>query len=222
MRETRNIFSWLSKAEEHSIFQDAKKHVEETYRTVVYFSEAIKAFIEKDLKAKASAIEMVRESEHRADILRLKMVDELAESLFQPPDREDLVQFVETLDKIADWTSSAARILGFIEQEFPKSVLKNMSPASDIIISAISKLKDAIEALAKNDFKEAIACYEEVDRLKHEADDQKELLVEAIIHANLEPVGLVLSYQLAEYMEGITDKIEDTAHLVRRIAIRAK
>jgi len=221
MRETRNIFSWLSKAEEHSIFQDARKHVEETHQTVVHFSEAVEAFIEKDLNAKTTAIEKVRESEHRADILRLKMVDDLSESLFQPPDREDLVQFVETLDKIADWTSSAARILGFIEQEFPQSVLKNMSSASDIIITSISKLKDAIDALAHNNFKEAIARYEDVDRLEHEADDRKKLLIEAIIHANLEPVGLVLSYQLAEYMEGITDKIEDTAHLVRRIAIRA-
>lgn len=222
MRETRNIFSWLSVAEEHSIFQDAQKHVEETYKTVVYFTEAVKAFIEKDLKAKTAAIEKVRESEHLADVLRLKMVDDLSESLFQPPDREHLMHFVLTLDKITDWTNSAARILGFIEHKFPENILKNMSSASDLILSSISKLRCAIEALAKNDFKQAIACYEDVDRLEHQADDQKKLLIEAIIHANLEPVGLLLSYQLAEYMEGITDKIEDTAHLVRHIAIRAK
>ena len=222
MRETRNIFSWLSRAEEVSIFEDARKHVEETYKTVVHFSEAVTAFIANDLKAKTAAIDMVRESEHRADLLRLKMVDELSEGLFQPPDREELMRFVLTLDKIADWTSGAARILGYIEQKFPDNVLKNMSSASDIIITSISKLKDAIEALAKDNFKEAIARYEDVDRLEHAGDDQKKLLIEAIIHANLDPVGLLLSYQLAEYMEGITDKIEDTAHLVRRIALRAK
>lgn len=222
MRETRNIFSWLSQAEEHSIFADAQKHVEETCRTVLHFSEAVKAFIAKDLNAKTTAIENVKESEHRADILRLKMVDQLSESLFQPPEREDLMHFVLTLDKITDWTRGSARILGFIEQELPKNVLKNISAASDLIVSSISKLKDAIEALAKDDFQTTIACYEDVDRFEHEADDQKKLLIEAIIHANLEPVSLVLSYQLAEYMEGITDKIEDTAHLVRLIAIRAK
>jgi predicted phosphate transport protein (TIGR00153 family) len=221
MRETGNIFSWLSRASEYSVFQDAQKHVEETYNTVVHFSDAVKAFIDKDLKAKTTAIEKVRESEHRADILRLKMVDGVSQGLIQRPDREDLLQFVETLDKIADWTSSAARLLGFIEHEFPQSVLKNMSAASDLIVSSISKLKEAIDALAKNDFKETIARYEDVDHLEHKADDQKKLFIEAIIHANLEAVDIVLSYQLAEYMEGITDKIEDTAHLVRRIAIRA-
>ena len=112
MRETGNIFSWLSRATEYSVFQDAQKHVEETYQTVVHFSEAVKAFIDKDLKAKTSAIEQVRESEHRADILRLKMVDGVSQGLIQRPDREDLLQFVETLDKNTDWTSSAARILG--------------------------------------------------------------------------------------------------------------
>ena len=222
MRRSRNIFSWLSSAEEHSIFEDARKHVEETHRTVVHFSEAVKAFIAKDLKTKTAAIDMVKESEHRADLLRLKMVDELSESLFQPPDREDLMRFVLTLDQISDWTKGAARILGFIEQEFPDIVLKNMSSAADIITSSISKLREAIDAIARDDFDEAIACYEDVDRLEHEADDQKKHLIEAIIHANLDPVSLLLSYQLAEYMEGITDKIEDTAHLVRRIALRAK
>ncbi len=222
MRERRNIFSWLSKAEEDSIFQDAQKHVEETYRTVVHFSEAVKAFIEKDLNAKTAAIERVKESEHRADLLRLKMVDELSESLFQPPAREDLMRFVLTMDKISDWTKSASRLLGFIEHDLPPGVTTNMSSASDLIVSAISQLRGAIEALVKNKYKEAITRYEEVDRLEHEADDQKKLLIEAIIHANLDPVSLMLSYQLAEYMEGITDKIEDTAHLVRGIAIRAQ
>lgn len=222
MRKITNIFSWLSNAEEQSIFQDARKHVEETYKTVVFFSEAVKAFIAKDSKAKTAAMESIRECETRADLLRTKMVDQLSESVFQPLAREDLMHFVLTLDRITDLTKGAAKILDFMENHFPDNVLKNMSSASDIIISAISKLKDAIEALTKDNFKEAIARYEDVDRLEHDADEQKRLLIEAIIHANLDAVGLLLSYQLAEYMERITDKIEDTAHLVRRIAIREK
>lgn len=222
MKEIRNILGWLGMAEEQSILQDAQKHVEETYMTVAYFAEAVKAFLRQDLKGKQGAIENVRESEHKADILRIKMVDELSKGLLLPPDREDLMRFVKSLDRIADWTNGAARLLGFIEKELPKDVMSNISAGTELIVNSISKLKDGIQAIVKNDLKKAVADCEEVDRIEHEADDQKKLLIGAIIHASLDPVSLLLCYQLAEYLEGVTDKIEDAADLVKVIAIKSK
>jgi len=222
MREIKNILGWLGMAEEQSILQDAQKHVEETYKTVAYFTDAIKAFGQDDLAAKTAAIEEVRKSEHHADILRAKMIKELSEGVFLPPDREDLMHFVKTLDKIADWTNSAARILGFIEQRVPDNIMINISIGADIIFNSIGKLREAINALIKNDLKKALSDCEEVDRLEHAADDQKKTLIEAIIHTKLEPTGLLLCYQLAEYLEGVTDKIEDAADFIKVIAIKAK
>jgi len=222
MRETRNILGWLGMAEEQSILQDAKKHVEETYKKVAFFADAVKSFIKGDLAAKAQAIENVRESEHQADILRSKMITELSEGMLLPPDREDLMHFVKTLDKIADWTNGAARLLGFIEQKLPDSVLKNISLGTDLIVTSISKLQEAIIALTKNELKNAIVLSTEIDHLEHAADDQKKAMIEAIIHAKLEPVSLLLTYQLAEYLEGVTDKIEDCGDFIKVLAIKSK
>jgi len=222
MKETRNILGWLGMAEEQSILEDAQKHVEETCKTVSYFSDAVRAFIQGDLSSRTTAIENVRESEHRADILRSKMVSQLSESLLLPPDREDLMHFVKTLDKIADWTNSAARILGFIEQKLPQNVLKNISLATDLIVTSVSKLREGIQSLSKNDLKKALADCQVVDQIEHDADDQKKLLIESLIHAALEPVTFFLCYQLAEYLEGVTDKIEDAADLVKIVAIKSK
>jgi predicted phosphate transport protein (TIGR00153 family) len=222
MKEIRNILGWLGMEEEHSILQDAKKHVEETYKTVTYFAAAVKAFIDGDINAKNAAIESVRESEHQADILRSKMVEELSESLLMPPDREDLMHFVKTLDKIADWTNGAARILGFIEQRPNGEILKNISSATEVIVASISKLREAIQALTKNELKKALALCEEVDHLEHQADDQKKVLIETIIHANLGPTPLLLCYQLAEYLEGVTDKVEDAADHIKVVAIKSR
>jgi predicted phosphate transport protein (TIGR00153 family) len=222
MRETRNILGWLGMAQEQSILQDAQKHVEETFKTVSFFADAIKAFIQGDLTTKVQAIENVRESEHQADILRSKMVSELSESLLLPPDREDLMHFVKTLDKIADWTNGAARLLGFIEQKLPENVLSNIAAATDLIHNSVSKLKEAIGALTKNDLKRALADCEDVGRFEHDADDQKKVLIESLIHVKLEPVTFFLCFQLAEYMEGVTDKIEDAADFVKVLAIKSK
>ena len=222
MKEIRNILGWLGMAEERAIIADAQKHVEETYKTVTFFSEAVNAYIKGDLNAKTKAIEAVRESEHQADLLRSKMVSELSESLLLPPDREDLMHFVKTLDKIADWTNGAARLLGFIEHKLPENILREISIATELIISAVTKLKDGIAAIIKNDLKKALTDCEEVARKEHEADDQKKTLIEAIIHAKLEPTSPLLSYQLAEYLEGVTDKIEDAADFIKVVAIKAK
>ena len=222
MKEMRNIFGWLGMAEEKEILQYAQKHVEETYKTVNFFSEAIRAFVNRDLNAQVAAIEKVSQGEHQADILKSEMVNKLSEGMFLPPDREDLMHFVMTLDKIADWTNGAARLLGFIEHKLPDSVLKHISLSTELIVAASSKLKDAIHALTANDLKKTLSNCEEVDRIEHQADDQKKTLIEAIIHAKLEPTSLLLSYQLAEYLEGVTDKIEDSADFIKVIAIRSK
>jgi hypothetical protein len=209
-------------AQEQAILQDAQRHVEETYKTVSFFTEAVKAFTQGDLQAKTIAIESVRDSEHKADILRSKMVSELSEGLLLPPDREDLMRFVKSLDRIADWTNGAARILGFIEEKPGDSILKNISLGADLIFRSISRLKDALQSLAKNDFKKALEYCEEVDRIESEADDQKKLLIEAIIHAKLEPATLLLSFNLAEYLEGVTDKIEDAADFIKVAVIKSR
>lgn len=222
MKEMRNILGWLGMAQEQTILKDALKHVEETYKTVSYFNDAIGAFIQGDLQSKTVAIENVRESEHRADILHAKMVNELSEGLLLPPDREDLLHFVKTLDRIADWTNGAARLLGFIEQKLSDNILKNISTAAELIFKSISNLRDAIQTLTKNDLKKTLDYCTEVDRIEHDADDQKKVLIESIIHAKLEPAALLLTYQLAEYLEAVTDKIEDAADFLKVIAIRSK
>jgi len=168
------------------------------------------------------AIENVRKSEHAADQLRSKMVSELSESLLLPPDREDLLHFVNTLDKIADWTNGAARLLGFIEQPLAENILKNISSATELIFESISHLKEGIQALIRSDFKKALEDCAEVDRLEHQADDQKKLLIESIIHVKMEPATLLLNYQLAEYLEGVTDKIEDAADFIKILAIKSQ
>ncbi len=222
MKEIRNILGWLGMAEEQSIIEDAQKHVEETFKTVSFFADAIRAFISGDSVGKATAIANVRESEHQADLLRSKMVTTLSEGLLLPPDREELLNFVKTLDRICDWTNGAARILGFIPDRLPQDVSANMSIASDLITNSVVKLKGAIEALVKNDLKKALADCDEVGRIEHEADDRKKALIESALRAKLEPITFFLCYQLAEYMEGVTDTIEDAADFIKVVAVKSK
>ena len=222
MRRMKNIFAWFSDEGEKSIIKDAEIHIEETFKTVTFFADAVKSFINRDLNAKAVAIENVRESEHRADVLKAKMVDKIAESLLVPPDREDLMRFVKTLDKIADWTQGSARLLGFIEAPLPDSVLQNMAAAAGLIVSAVTKLRESMLAFLSGNLQVALSKIDDIDRLEHEADDRKKDLIDAILQAKLDPNSLILTFHLADYMEGVTDQINTAADFIKIITLKNK
>ncbi len=220
--ESRNIFGWLGMRQEQAILEIATFHVEATYETVDSFKKAVESFIAGDAQAKKEAIDKVREYERKADELRSDIVKRLSEGILLPPDREDLMHFVKTLDRVADWTNGAARYLGFIEEKLPEAVMDNLSKATDTIFQSISKLKDAIDSLMKNDVKATIANCSEVDRFETLADDQKKASIESIIHAKMDGPLLLITYQLTEYMEGITDKIEDASDFIKVMAIKSQ
>ena len=222
MKETRNILAWIGAAEGKVVLDDARDHVEETCRTVRFFSDEVKAFISGDTAGRAAALEAAAQSEQKADTLKAKMVRMLSDSLLLPPEREDLLSLVKTLDKIADRTLATGRLLNFIEARLPDNVLANISASTELIVRSVAKLKEGIDSLIKNDAKGAIANCEEADRIEHDADDQKRVLIGAIIHAYLDPTSLLLGYHLAESLEGITDRIEDAAHLVKGFALKAR
>lgn len=220
--ESRNIFGWLGMKQEEAMLKDAQQHVDVTYDTVVNFKNAVEAFAKGDFKAMAGFIEQVRNSEREADVLRSKMVDMLSESPLLPPDREDLMHFVKTLDRIADWTCGTARLFNFLEEQLPQEIMKNVFIATDIILDSISNLKAAIHAVTKNDLKQAIQDCRAVEQCETKADDQKQVLIGAIIHSKLEASKLIIVYHLAETLEGITDKIEDAADFIKVVAIKTK
>lgn len=222
MKESRNILGWISMEEEQTLMRDAEKHVDEICKTVEFLSQAVQAYVKGDLSAKTIAIENVRESEHAADIVRSKMIDTLYEGLLVPADREDLLRFVKTLDKVADWTNSAARLLGFIDARLPESIMKNISISTELIVDAVAELKAAIYAASSKDFKKTAEKCSEVDRLEHSADDQKRATIEAIILAKLDPTTLLLTYNLAEALEGVTDKVGSVSDLLRLYVMRTK
>lgn len=221
MKETRNILGWLGVAEGHAVILEGEKHVAETCQTVAYLAEAVKAFIQGDLSAKTLAITKVKESERAADKLRSKMVRELSEGLLLPPDREDLMRFARALDKIADSTNSTARTLGLLEEPLPQNVLANISLSTELIVQAVGQLKQAIHALGRRQIKEALASCDEIERLEHEADDQKRTLLYAVLHGSLSPVALLLSYNLAQALEGITDRIDTVSEMIKLFAVKS-
>jgi uncharacterized protein len=222
MKETRNIIGWLSLAEEHAIMRQFSLHIEEIRKTTAFLADAMRAYINNDLNAKTLAIENVKTSERVADQIRLRISHDLYEGMVLPVDRETLLKFTKNLDKIADGTNASARLLGFIEHRLPDEILKNLSISTDLVVKGTAKLSEAIQKMGRNDMAEALRYCDEVDRLEHDADDQKRILIESIIRAKLDATSVLLTFNLAEALESVTDRMASVAEMVTLLAIRSK
>ncbi len=221
MKPMRNILSWLGDAKEHAVLSEAELHVDETCKTVSFLAAAVRAHIAGDLSGCIAAIQQIKESERRADMLRSKMITDLTDPLVLPPDREDLLRFASSLDKIADSTLRAGRILGLIEARLPETVQRDIAISTELVVKGIDHLHAAIRALGEDKTDAALAECAMVERCEHEADDQKRSLLTAVLHGNLDAPTLLLGYNLAEALEAITDRIDNVSEMLKLFALRA-
>ncbi len=200
--------------EEHlKLTQDA---VSDLYRMV----EASASGLEKDSK---DLFESVSRLEMRADALRREMVEELTKSEMFPEEREDLMELVRAVDWVADWSKEAGRILIIIPfdkaPEEMKAAAQNMCRAN---VDCVTVLGRCIKALPEKPM-EAISLANEVEVLEEDLD---ELYSVARAHlANLEFPGfttgaLILLNMFLDALETVADWCENTADIVRAVAVR--
>ena len=221
MKKMRNILSWLGAEKEHALLEEAELHVDETRKTVAFLATAVRAHIAGDLAGGIAAIQQIKESERRADGLRATMIADLTTDMLMPPDREDLLRFAFSLDKIATSTLRAGRILGLIETRLPDLILRDIAISTELVVKGMDHLQEAIRALGQDDTQTALSECALVERCEHEADDQKRSLLLAVLHGNLDAPRLLLCYNLAEALEIITDRIDNVSEMLKLFAIRA-
>ena len=222
MQESRNIFGWLGREQEKVALERARKHIDKVYETVVNLQQAIACFVRNDLVGKAESIQKVKTAEHEADLIRRSIMDALTEELIAPPDREDLMHFTKSLDTIADHANGAGRLLDFLEKKLPGNIMTKYVETAAIITKSAERLKDAMHSLVNNDIKKTLSDCSLVEELEEQADEQKRMTIEEIIHSDLPASVLLLTYQLTESMENVADKVEDCADFIRVLAVKSK
>ncbi|MCK4582889.1 DUF47 family protein [Candidatus Bathyarchaeota archaeon] len=198
-------------------------HLELTQKAVNSLYDMVEAAAESDPDKSRRSYMSVSEMEMQADELRRRMVEELTEGEMFPEERDDLMEMVRAVDWIADWSREAGRILNSIPFEKAPDEIKvatlNMVRAN---VDCVKVLTQCIRALPK-DSKKALALANEVEMLEENIDD---LYGEARKHfATLEFPGfttgaLILLNEFMDAVETVADWSENTADIVRAIAVR--
>jgi hypothetical protein len=200
-----------------------EKHLDLTQNAAISLHTMVEVASDSNQEKGSAIFTNISRYEREADELRRKMVRELTEGEMYPEERDDLMELVRAVDQIADWSKEAGRILRTIPFEKTPDSIKtatlNMAKAN---VDCVDVLKQSINALPKNPSR-ALTLADEVEMLEETIDD---LYGEVRLHfANEEFPGfsmgsLILMNEFFDAIETAADWCENTADIVRAIAVR--
>jgi len=220
---SRRLFGWFAPKRGEKVLVMVEKHLELTQNAVISLHSMIEAAAECDKDECKIAFLDVSRFEMEADELRRKMVEELTKGEMFPEERDDLMELVRAVDWIADWSKEAGRILNTIPFEKTPDEIKtatlNMVKANMDCVKVLSK---AIKALPKNPLK-ALSLADEVEMLEETVDDlygETRTYFATLEFPEFSIGSLILLNEFFDAVETIADWSENTADIVRAIAVR--
>lgn len=220
---SRRLFGWFAPKRGEEVLVMVEKHLELTQNAVISLYRMVEVAAECDQDECKKAFLDLSRMEMEADDLRRKMVEELTKGEMFPEERDDLMELVRAVDWIADWSKEAGRILNSIPFEKTPDEIKtatlNMVKAN---IDCVKVLTKAIDALPKNP-KQALALADEVEMLEETVDDlysETRTLFATLEFPDFSTGSLILLNEFFDAIETIADWSENTADIVRAIAVR--
>lgn len=220
---SRRLFGWFAPNRGLSVLEMVEKHLDLTQNAAISLHTMVEVASDSNQEKGSAVFTNISRYEREADELRRKMVRELTEGEMYPEERDDLMELVRAVDQIADWSKEAGRILRTIPfEKTPESIKTatlNMAKAN---VDCVDVLKQSISALTKNPSK-ALTLADEVEMLEETIDD---LYGEVRFHFAKEEFpefsmgSLILMNEFFDAIETAADWCENTADIVRAIAVR--
>ena len=219
----RRLFGWVAPKRGEDVLKMVEDHLELTKNAVSSLYRLVESASEEKDDTKR-LYDSLSDLEMEADDLRRKMVDELTKGEMFPEEREDLMELVRAVDWIADWSKEAGRILIIIPfQKAPPEMKKAAQDMCRANLDCVTILAKCIHELHSNNPKEAINLANQVELLEEELD---ELYSIARVHLStmefpdFSTGALILLNMFLDALETVADWCENTADIVRAVAVR--
>ena len=160
----------------------------------------------------------IREIEHENDQLVHSIYDRLNESFVTPIDSDDILKLSSDYDSIIDYVWGTINRFYLYKIPSPDETMKRFSQIIVECAQEIVKLTSAMTRRSKLQNQNGSA--EEIDRLENEGDELLNDAVARLFDEKKDALEVMKLKEIYEHLEQITDWFEDTALLVRDIALR--
>ncbi|MGC2447309.1 MAG: DUF47 domain-containing protein [Candidatus Sulfotelmatobacter sp.] len=166
----------------------------------------------RDVEAKIAEI---RRIERTADEITHAILTKLNQTFITPFDREDIHQLASSLDDVLDFLNAAgARIIMYRITNPPPVALD----LARLILQQCQELHRALPLLRKNG--DILTYCVEINRLENEADVISRAAIGQLFDQEKDPIALIKTKELIEFLESATDRAEDVANVLETVVLK--
>lgn len=158
-------------------------------------------------------------SEGKADTIRREIINELAEGILPPLNKEDMMELVYQLDEVADWSKEAGRILDIIDMSLVPENLRTLLSEQTKLANLCTKSLNKVVKYLYTDHEKALDECNQVEIIEHQMDDKYIEILNGIYSEAPEPRLIFMLKELAHTIEMTGDSCEDTADLIRVVVV---
>jgi uncharacterized protein len=168
-----------------------------------------------DYKNVEAKIAEIRRIERSADEITHAILTKLNQTFITPFDREDIHQLASSLDDVLDFINAAgARIIMYRITNPPPVALD----LARLILQQCQELHRALPLLRKNG--DILTYCVEINRLENEADVISRAAIGQLFDQEKDPIALIKTKELIEFLELATDKAEDVANVLETVVLK--
>jgi len=166
---------------------------------------------------------LLEQREHEADVLRSRIIEELARGELPPDDRVNLMRLGRLLDWITDWAHEGGRILIMFDlSKMPNQIQDVLVEMCSTTTEATIHVTDTVEKLMDGNLDASLKAADQVERLEEKVDGlhQKARGILKDIETDGIHVGsIILLSQFLEAIENTADRCEDACDQARVMAV---
>jgi predicted phosphate transport protein (TIGR00153 family) len=213
---------WLGRQAEKEVIGACEGHLNKIFEIVDRFQVFINNYCDSDVEEARYKAKDIVTLEREADSIKEGIIDNLMKSTLHPMDQDEIIRLVLTADDIAAQLKSTTRKLLYTHpNEIPVNIKMGLKDLVNTLVEESGALRETIDALVKNrdDVKDKA---EKTERLEEAIDDLRvDLLAQILKWGDIsEHVSdWIMMKEAVENVEMASDKIEDTADVLRAIAI---
>ena len=217
-----NPYKWLGWRREREVYKICIDHFNKINEVVLKINELLAKFRDEDEESYRNLFYEIFDLEREADSIKESIISELSKGVIHPIDRDDIMRLILTADDIAAFAKAASRKLMYVDPKVvPKNIVDGLVKMTEMCTKEMNHLRDSLQSLIK-DPKKAFEEANKVERMEESIDEYREDLI-AVILKWADEVNFVSHWlmikEVAENIEQMSDVMEDTADIIRGLAV---
>ncbi|MFX0101659.1 MAG: DUF47 domain-containing protein [Candidatus Hodarchaeota archaeon] len=220
-----NLLKSLRKSTTVKIIKASKEHMRKAAECVMTLKAAFKQIKKGNHDVALEKFDAVSNLENQADELRRSILLDLTSSEIDHTTREALAHLIKNVDRIANTANGAGRIFA----QIPKKYLELITKDLDIVLNMLDKSVEATKLLI-NLVDEMVGKRKNIDsinakiqELEHDCDVFLADIFKDFLEMDEPSISPFVAIQLTKgvnFIESISDAVEDTADYIKVLTIR--